>query len=95
MAKIPVSLSFSFWNTGKWWEVTIMSQGASNKCGSFENDIQLQLGSCSYLTTWPGIKIAKKVDCQKFWIQEQLEQLIWLEMTLFSKKTSHNIERHW
>ena len=39
----------------KW---TIMRQGISNKCGSFENDIQLQLGSYSYLTTWPVIKVA-------------------------------------
>ena len=39
----------------KW---TKMGQGVSNKCGSFENDIQLQLGSYSYLTTWPVIKVA-------------------------------------
>ena len=39
----------------KW---TIMGQGVSNKSGSFENDIQLQLGSYSYLTTWPVIKVA-------------------------------------
>ena len=35
-----------------------MGQGVSNKRGSFENDIQLQLGSYSYLTTWPVIKVA-------------------------------------
>ena len=38
----------------KW---TIMGQGASNKCGSFKNDIQLQLGSYSYLTTLLVIKV--------------------------------------
>ena len=38
----------------KW---TIMRQGVSNKCGSFENDIQLQLGSYSYLTTLLVIKV--------------------------------------
>ena len=35
-----------------------MGQGASNECGSFENDIQIQTGSYSYLTTWTVIKVA-------------------------------------
>ena len=42
--------------SGEKW--TIMGQGVSNKSDSFENDIQLQLGSYSYLTTWPVIKVA-------------------------------------
>ena len=41
---IPASESFSFWNTEKLSGVAIMDQRASNKYGSFENDIQLKLG---------------------------------------------------
>ena len=42
--------------SGEKW--TIMDQGSCNKCSSFENDIQLQLGRYSYLTTCSVNKVA-------------------------------------
>ena len=41
---IPASEYYSFRNTGKWLGVAIMVHRAPNKYGSFDNDIQLQLG---------------------------------------------------
>ena len=50
---IPASKSFSIQNTAKWSGMAIMSLRASSKYGSFENDIQLQLGPA--VTWWLGL----------------------------------------
>ena len=57
MAKFLFHIIFHSGIQGRDEKWTIMGQGASNKCGSFENDIQLQLGSYSYLTTLLVIKV--------------------------------------